>query len=216
MSAPNDYLPTFSDEPMPSTALDQQALREAGLGAFFRPGQLEALGISYDRLQSLAEEGVVEHVARGLYRLADAEPTEHYTLASVCARVPSAIVCLLSALNVHGIGTQLPREVWLAIHHKAQPPRIPDVKLRLIRFSGRAWTYGIDGVEFEGVPARITSPARTVIDCFRYERLIGREAAMEALHDGLRRRKVTADELDRVLEILPSRRLMAALDAFWP
>ena len=200
---------------MPSTALDQQMLREAGLGAFFRPGQLEALGISYDRLQSLTAEGVVEHVARGLYRLAAADPTENYTLAAVCARVPSAIVCLLSALKVHGIGTQLPREVWLAIHHKAQPPRIPGVKVRLVRFSGRAWTYGIDDIEFEGVPARITSPARTVVDCFRYERLIGREAAMEALHDGLRRRKVTADELHRALEILPARRLRTALEGLW-
>lgn len=65
---------------------------------------------------------------------------------------------------------------------------------------------------FEGVPARITSPARTVADCFRFERLVGPEAAMEALPDGLRQRKVTVAELTRVVEVLPSRRLSAALD----
>jgi hypothetical protein len=68
-------------------------------------------------------------------------------------------------------------------------------------------------VEFEGVPARITSPARTIVDCFRFERLVGHEVAMEALQDGLRQRKVTVAELARVEDALPSRRLRAHLDA---
>jgi predicted transcriptional regulator of viral defense system len=81
-----------------------------------------------------------------------------------------------------------------------------------VRFTGPAWTFGVQQTAFEGVPARITSPARTVADCFRFERLVGPEAAMEALQDGLRQRKVTVAELTRVLEVLPSRRLSAALD----
>lgn len=192
--------------------LSKDRLSEAGLGAFFRPGQLEALGISYDQLQRLVAVGAVERVARGLYRLSDAEPTEQYSLAAVCARVPNSIVCLLSALKVHGIGTQLPREVWLAIPHKARAPRLPGTRLRLVRFTGAAWTYGVVRTEFEGVPSRITNPARTVVDCFRFERLIGREAAMEALRDGLRHKIVTTDQLVRTLEVLPSRRLSTALD----
>ncbi len=129
-----------------------------------------------------------------------------------CARVPNSIVCLLSALRVHGIGTQAPAEVWLAIPHKARAPRLRELRLRIVRFSGAAWTFGVQETEFEGVPARITSPARTIADCFRFERLIGPEAAMEALQDALRQRKVTVAELSRVAEVLPSRRLSAALD----
>ena len=74
---------------------------------------------------------------------------------------------------------------------------------------------GVRAKMFAGVAARITSPARTVADCFRFERLIGPEAAMEALQDGLRQRKVTVAELSRVVELLPSRRLTAALDVRW-
>lgn len=196
--------------------LDRDQLRRAGIGAFFRPSQLEDLGISYDQLRRLVERGAVERIARGLYRLADAEPTEHYSLAAVCARVPESIVCLLSALGVHEIGTQLPREVWLAIPHKAEPPRVSGVPVRLLRFSGAAWSYGIQRTYFEGVPARITSPARTVVDCFRFERLIGREAALEALHDGLRQRRVSIDDLIRALDVLPNRRLRAALESMEP
>ena len=81
-----------------------------------------------------------------------------------------------------------------------------------VRFSGAAMSYGVQETEFEDVPARITSPARTVVDCFRFERLIGREAALEALQDALREGKVTTSDLDRVLDALPSRRLSAILE----
>lgn len=197
---------------MPTIYLDKDRLHNAGLGVFFRPSQLDELGITYDQLQRLVTTGTVERVDRGLYRLASADPTEHETVAAVCARVPNAVICLLSALSVHEIGTQIPHEVWIGIPHKARPPRLPQFRTRLIRFSGAAWTYGVRDTAFEGVPARITSPARTVVDCFRFEHLIGREAALEALHDGLQERKVTADALLRILEELPSRRLRAALE----
>jgi predicted transcriptional regulator of viral defense system len=187
-------------------------LRAARLGAFFRPRQLEAAGLTKDQLPALVRSGTVERVSRGLYRLTEAEPTEDYSLAMACARVPNSIVCLLSALRVHGIGTQAPAAVWLAISHKVRKPPLPELKLRIVRFSGPAWTLGVQRTAFEGVPARITSPARTVVDCFRFERLLGPEAAMEALQDTLRQRKATIAEISRVAEVLPSRRLSAALD----
>ena len=157
----------------------------------------------------MEKRGDVERVAHGLYRLADAELTQYYSIASVCARVPNSVVCLLSALQVFEIGTQLPREVWIGIPRKARAPKISTVRVRLVRFSGSAWRYGVQPTQFEGVPAHITSPARTVVDCFRFERLIGREAALEALRDALQDRKVTITALMRVLEVLPSRDLRA-------
>ena len=203
-------MPTIGS-PSGTVQLDRERLRNAGLGVFFRPHQMDELGITYDQLRRLVSTGAVEHVARGLYRLADEEPTEHETLAAVCARVPNAVVCLLSALGIHEIGTQLPHEVWIAIPHKARPPRLR-FRTRLVRFSGAAWSYGVRDTQFDGVPARITSPARTVVDCFRFERLIGREAALEAVHDALRQKLVTTDELARTLDVFPSRLLSAALE----
>ena len=197
---------------MPTFQLDRERLHRVGLGIFFRPSQIAELGITYGQLQHLVTTGAVERVGRGLYRIASAELTEHETVAAVCARVPNAVICLLSALSIHEIGTQLPHQVWIAIPHKARPPRLPQFRIRLIRFSGAAWTYGVRETAFEGVPARITSPARTVVDCFRFERLIGREAALEALQDGLRQKKVTTAALLRTLEELPSRRLSMALE----
>ena len=210
MSALKRAMPTIGSR-AGTVQLDRERLRNAGLGVYFRPHQINELGITYDQLRRLVSTGVVEHVARGLYRLAADEPTEHETIAAVCARVPNCVVCLLTALGVYEIGTQLPHEVWIAIPHKARPPRLR-FRTRLVRFSGAAWSYGVRDTQFDGVPARITSPARTVVDCFRFERLIGREAALEAVHDALRQRIVTTDELTRALDVFPSRLLRAALE----
>ena len=138
-------------------------LRGLGVKTFFRPSDAAELGVDSRGLRRLLDDGSVERVARGVYRLADAEPTEHYSLAAVCTRVPGAIICLLSALSVHGLGTQLPREVWIAIPHKARTPRLPELPVKVVRFSGASLRYGVGSTAFEGVPARITSPARTVV-----------------------------------------------------
>lgn len=194
-------------------SVDLGAIRAGGgLGAFFSPTQAEEAGLSRERLRTLVRRGSVEHVGRGLYRVSEAEPTQDYSLAMACTRVPNGIVCLLSALRVHEIGTQSPAEVWIAIPHKARAPRLYGLHLRVVRFSGSAWSLGVEETTFEGVPGRITSPARTIVDCFRFERLIGVEVAIEALQDGLRQRKVTVAELSRIEQELPSRRLSAALD----
>ncbi len=202
-------MPTFLHDPHQLA----NSLHRGGIGAFFRPQELEDAGISYGELRRLVHRGDVERVSRGLYRLTAAEPTQDYSLAAVSAQVPNSIVCLLSALRVHEIGTRVPAQVWLAIPHKARPPRIHGTHVRLIRFSGAAWTYGIVDTRFESVPARITNPARTIVDCFRYERLVGRETSMEALRDALREKKVTTDALIRTLEMVPSTRLTAVLEA---
>ena len=184
----------------------------AQLGAVFRPRELAAVGMTPDQLPALVRQGLVERVGRGLYRVADEPPTENYTLAMASARVTDGIVCLLTALRVHGLGTQAPSAVWMAIPQRSRTPRVRDIRIRFVRFSGPAATYGVVATAFEGVPARITNPARTIVDCFRLVRLVGPEPGVEALHDALARRVVTVDELARVESVLPCRKLRAHLE----
>ena len=180
----------------------------AGLGAFFRPVDADAAGISYPQLRRLEASGVVERVERGLYWRTDAEITEHHSTAAVCARTPAAVVCLLTALEVHELGTQAPHEVWIAIPHKARPPVARGVRLRITRFSGASLFYGVERTEFEGVPVRITGPARTVVDCFRFWRKFGLDVAVEALDDALESRKATRDQIWRAAEVCGARSLV--------
>lgn len=174
-------------------------LRRLGAKTFFRQRDAAAVGVHSRALRRLVEDGAVERVARGLYRRTDVELTEHYTQAAVCARVPGAVLCLLTALLVHDIGTQLPAQVWIGIPHKARTPTT-DLPLRVVRFSGAALRYGIQDAEFEGVPVRITSPARTIVDCFRFRRIVGIDVALEAIHDALAQRKATPAQIQRAAE----------------
>ena len=164
-------------------------------------------GASRTRAPSSASRG-------GLYRVTGAEPTEHYSLAAICARVPNAIVCLLTAMNVHELGTQLPRKVWIGIPHKARAPHAPELPIRVVRFSRASLHYGVTQTTFEGVPGRVTSPARTVVDCFRFRRLFGIHVAYEALQDAVYDRKATRDEIWRAAEVCRAKSLVGpALDA---
>lgn len=184
-----------------STSALAGELANAGLGTFFRPKDIRALGMSFRALQRLVGSGAVEKVAPGLYRLSSIEPTELESVATVCAAVPGAIVCLLSALVMHDIGTQLPNQVWIAIDRKARrPTRLPD-PVRVMRFSGPMLRYGIVTREALGVRIQVTSPARTIVDCFRYRNKIGLDVALEALRDVLRRRTVSVDAIVRAAEV---------------
>ena len=174
-------------------------LRDLGLRTFFRQRDAAEVGVHSRALRRLVDEGAIERVVRGLYRCNDVEPTEHYTRAAVCARVPGAVLCLLTALRVHEIGTQLPAQVWIAIPHKARTP-VTDLPIRVVRFSGASLSYGIEDAEFEGVPVRITSPARTIVDCFRFRRLVGMDVALEAIRDALVDRTATPAQIERAAE----------------
>lgn len=171
------------------------------LPGIFRPKDLAEFGISVDQLRSWLRRGEAERIGRGLYRQGEAEFTEQDTIVRVCTKVPRAIVCLLSALHLHGIGTQLPREVWIALDRKARKPKLEGLPTRIVRFSGPMLTYAINTRTIQGVPVRMTSPARTIIDCFRYRKRIGLDVALEALRDGLRSKQVTVDKLRRAAEV---------------
>ena len=174
-------------------------LRVLGLNTFFRQRDAAEVGVNSRQLRRLVGDGSIERVARGLYRITDTEYTEDHTRAAVCARIPGAVLCLLTALRVHDIGTQAPAEVWIAIPHKARAP-VTILPVRVVRFSGASQRYGVEDTQFEGVPARITSPARTVVDCFRFRRLVGMDVALEAIRDTLARRKATPDQIQRAAE----------------
>jgi predicted transcriptional regulator of viral defense system len=110
-------------------------------------------------------------------------------------------VCLLSALRFHGLTTQAPFEVWLALDRKARAPRGGSPSLRIVRMSGRALTTGVAEHRVEGVPVRVFNPAKTVADCFKYRNKIGLDVALEALRDAWRQRRVTMDELWRYAQV---------------
>lgn len=160
-----------------------------------------AAGIHRQILSRLVHEGKLERFTRGQYRLPATPVTEHHGLAMAAAAVPQGVVCLLSALGFHGIGTQLPSEVWLAINRRSRRPALRYPPLRVVRFTGEALTEGIETHRVEGQSVRVFALAKTVADCFKYRNKIGLDVALEALRESWREHRITMDEMDRYARI---------------
>lgn len=178
---------------MPALSPPLQALAERK--ALLRPGDAVEQGYSRLHLARLARQGLLRKVSRGLYALPERRESEFSSLAEVAIKCPQSVVCLLSALVVHGLTTQAPFEVWIAIDHKARAPRIAYPPLRITRFSGASLTEGVEVHEIEGVPVRVTTVAKTVADCFKFRNKLGLDVALEALKEAWAAKRVTMDEL---------------------
>jgi predicted transcriptional regulator of viral defense system len=162
-----------------------------------RPKDLNQYGIPVIYLRRLLHRGELVQPARGVYAVTGHEPTLHHSLAMVSKRIPRGVVCLLSALAYHDIGTQLPSVVWLAIDQRSRPLVTTDLPAKIVRFSAQSLVEGVEEHSVEGVTVRITNPAKTVADCFKFRNKVGLDIALEALRDAWRKRKVTMVELDR-------------------
>ena len=170
--------------------------------------ELAAAGIHRQVLSRLVAAGEVERIARGIYRLSEYPITEHHGLAVASTAVPHGVVCLLSALQFHGIGMQLPSEVWIAIDRRARRPALKYPPLHIVRYSGKALTDGIETHQLEGQPVRVYNVAKTLADCFKYRNKIGLDVALEALREAWRARRFKMAELDRYAGICRVQRVM--------
>jgi predicted transcriptional regulator of viral defense system len=175
----------------------QRILALAATQGLLRSRDLDALALPRVALTRLVRQGRLERVGRGLYASPGRSASEHGSMAEVARRHPQAVVCLLSALRLHGLTTQSPFELWLAIPNKSRAPKIDYPPLRIVRFSGVGLTDGVEEHWIDGVAVRVTSIARTVADCFKFRNKIGLDVALEALREALAERRVTMDELWR-------------------
>jgi predicted transcriptional regulator of viral defense system len=177
------------------TTHEQQLMRLARKRKLLRARDVAEQGLPTITLTRLVQAGKLDRVARGLYALPGAATSEHRSLAEVALRAPRGVVCMLSALQFHEIGTQAPFEVWLAIPNRVAAPRIEHPAIRVVRMSDDALTEGLQRKRIDGVEVPIFSAARTVVDCFKFRNKIGLDVALEALRDGWRERRFTMDEL---------------------
>jgi predicted transcriptional regulator of viral defense system len=194
---------------MPTIAATKtEALLRLARNGPVRARDLERVKIPRTYLRRLCERGVLEQVDRGLYRLADAPVSELHSLAEVAKRVPQGVICLLSALQVHRLTTEVPHAVWIQLDRRARVPKLAYPKLEVVRASGAARNHGTEARIIDGVRVRLTSPAKTVADCFRYRRHVGLDVALAALRDYLRTRRgginalVEAARADRILAFM--------------
>lgn len=166
-----------------------------------RTRDVSAAGESRVTLAKLVRDGLLSKIGRGLYALPDRQFSENGTLAEVSAKSAQGVVCLISALRFHELTTQQSSEIWLAIPHKAHPPKLDYPPLHVVRMSGAAMTAGIESASVAGASVRVFCVAKTVADCFKFRNKLGLDVALEALHEAWAAQRVTMDELWRYAQI---------------
>lgn len=191
------YMPTkrITRRTAHSSTREAEVLALARQHGLLRSRDLQAAQLPRAYLARLCARGQLERIARGLYRLPGHPATAGHSLAQVGKRLPEGVICLLSALRFHEMTTQAPAQVWVAIDRKARRPKVADLPVRRVRFAQPLLAQGVVTQLIEGVPVRVTTPARTVADCFKYRHKIGLDVALEALEAGVRERRFGLDEL---------------------
>ena len=193
---------------MPSSTHTQRVLDLARQKGQLRARELEAIGAPRVVLTRLTAAGQLEKVRRGLYRLPDAEVSEFESLGTIATQVPHAVFCLLTALQFHELTTQLPRQLWIAMPRGSHRPRLDYPPVKMVQFTGDAYSAGIEEVTRDGVRLRVYSAAKTVADCFKHRHKIGLDVALEALKDARVRGKASIDDIwgfakiDRVANVM--------------
>ncbi len=195
-----------SNSATPPIEYARQLFEEAG--GMLRASQARTAGVHPRTLVAMVQAGLIERISRGLYRLADAPPVSDPDLVVVGIKVPSAVVCLISALAFHELTTQIPHRIDLALPPGARTPKLVHPPIQVYRFSGRSMTEGVEEHDIGPTQVRVFSAPKTVADCFKFRNKIGTAIAVEALQAYLRLRGSNVDDLLRFADIDRVRHIM--------
>ncbi len=147
------------------------------------------------RLSKAVADGSICRVGRGLYRKVD-DVSEYEDFAVAVHRRPKAVICLLSALQFHGLTTQMPQQIWIALPVNVSRPR--NQMLRVAVLSGASYETGQEIHIIAGEEVKIYSVAKSVVDAFKFRNKIGIAIALEALRTALREKKTSVDEIVKI------------------
>lgn len=173
-----------------------------------RTAQAMRLGIYPEILYRLRDEGEIEQLARGVYRLAKHDLLNAPDVSIVAAKIPEGVICLISALSFHNLTTEIPHEVFVALGRSKWYPTLSYPPVRVFRYSNATLIEGIEHHVIDGVDVKMYSVPRTVVDCFKFRNKIGISIAIDALKESIRERKTTRKEILRYAELLRMKRVI--------
>jgi predicted transcriptional regulator of viral defense system len=166
------------------------------------------LGIQPRILYQMRDSGLLVRESRGVYRLADSPLWSNPDLTLVALRIPKGVVCLISALHFHGLTTQIPHQVDVALLQSSEKPRLEYPPVRIVWMGPEPFVAGVDLHTLDGVQVRVYAVAKTIADCFKFRNKIGMDVALEALREALRQKRCSVDNIlefsrvDRVEKVI--------------
>ena len=176
-------------------------------GGTLRAGQARARNVHPRTLSRMVDEGQLIRISRGVYQL-PGSPGGDPDLAVVALKVPTGVICLISALALHELTTQIPHAVHVALPHGTTPPKLSHPPIHYYRFSEASMAAGVEDREVSGTMIRVFDAPKSVADCFKFRNKIGVDIAVETLRTYLRRRGASVDALLRHADVNRVRSVM--------
>lgn len=129
----------------------------------------------------------------------EAEWSLHRDLLKVALHSPNTPFCLLTALQLHGLRQQA-ASIWVAVGSKSRVPFVEGVPIEVVRQSGASLKSGVQHLKLDGVALKVTSVAKTLVDCFKYRSIVGLDVAIAALRLARSGRLVTIAEIETLAQ----------------
>ncbi len=158
-------------------------------------------GISRYTLYKMRDNGLINQVSRGIYRLATLPAISQPDLVTVALRFPKSVICLTSALSYHEITTQIPHEVSVAVSRESRMPSLENPPIHAYKFSEASFKAGIEKHQIDGATVQIYSAEKTLADCFKYRNKLGMDMVLEALKLYRDQKKVNINALMKYAKV---------------
>jgi len=143
----------------------------------------------------MRDTGVLEQLARGVYRLTTLPDFSEPDLVLVSKKISRGVICLISALAYYGITTQIPHFVYVAIPVNSRKPKLDYPPIRYFWYSEKVYQAGMKTIQIKGCPVKIYDIEKTLADCVKFRNKIGMDVVIEALKMYWRGKKTNLDKL---------------------
>ncbi len=140
-----------------------------------------SLGIHPRILYLLRDEGLLEQISRGRYRLSELPGIENPDFITVASRSPKSVICLVSALSYYELTTQIPSVVSIALIKGSNKPVIDYPPIECYFYSKASFDLGITRIDMNGLSIQIYDIEKTIVDCFKFRNKIGLDVVLEAI-----------------------------------
>ncbi len=173
--------------------------------------ELKQNNVHTSSIRRWLEEGVIEKVKPGLYKLSDMPVLAHQGMIDVCMAMPGAVVCLHSALAFYELTTTVPSSIMIALPRASKPVKLNYPPMQVFHFSEANYRTGIENVRAETGGFKIYSREKTIADCFRYRNKLGLDVAIEGLRNYL---NSPGSDVNRLAEIAKSGRMYRVMKPY--
>ena len=161
--------------------------------------ELRSAGFQTRDIKVLVDNGEIEKVKSGLYKLVRAVDDSKLNpgFIDVCRAFPKSVVCLLSAVEYHGLSSVNPVKIYAAIPKAEKPPQIDYPPVNYYYWEETIYKEGIMEITTKSGNVKLYDKEKTICDLFRYRDKLGEDIAIEALRNYLQQKNFNLNKLRR-------------------